>query len=213
MSVLGLGNIPGNTTPTSLQNIFAVFGHIESVRVLSHKNCGFINFDTVESAIKAKDALLSNEMNSQGFSGARVGFAKIPPSAISGAATKLYLDGEEVSMDYETTLLMDATIVWQNELCKILQQLNMDEALAKSFVKNLKISSMYFDSIPAVPELSANNSRKFDSNRLKEMRKRIDSATDGKEESEAVALECMEDIAEICSGKYHCINNIHAYGY
>lgn len=59
---------------------------------------------------------------------------------------------------------------------------------------------MYFDNIPAVPELSAN--RKFDSNRLKEMRKRIDSATDGQEESEAVAAECMEDIAEICSGKY-----------
>lgn len=75
-------------------------------------------------------------MNSHGFSGARVGFAKIPPSPPpTSGTTKLFLDGEEVSMDYETTLLMDATIVWQNELVKILQQFNMEESLAKSLVK------------------------------------------------------------------------------
>lgn len=33
------------------------------------------------------------------------------------------------------------------------------------------------------------------------MRKRMDSATDTQEEAESVALECMDDIAEISSGK------------
>lgn len=61
------------------------------------------------------------------------------------------------------------------------------------------MSSVYFDSIPAVPEL--NTSRQFDATRLRDMRKRADSASKGKEEAEAIALECMEDIAEISSGK------------
>lgn len=64
---------------------------------------------------------------------------------------------------------------------------------------DLKTSSLYFDSIPAVPELGPN--RKFDAVRLREMRKRMDSATDTQEEAESVALECMDDIAEISSGK------------
>lgn len=64
---------------------------------------------------------------------------------------------------------------------------------------DLKVSSVYFDSIPAVPELSAN--RQFDAPRLRDMRKRADSASKGKEEAEAIAQECMQDIAEISSGK------------
>lgn len=64
---------------------------------------------------------------------------------------------------------------------------------------DLKISSVYFDSIPAVPELSAN--RQFDAVRLRDMRKRADSASKGKDEAEAIAQECMQDIAEISSGK------------
>lgn len=69
---------------------------------------------------------------------------------------------------------------------------------------DLKISSVYFDSIPAVPELSPN--RQFDAARLREMRKRADSASKGKEEAEAIAQECMEDIAEISSGKLALLN-------
>ena len=82
---LWLGNIPTSTTVTSLQAIFGVHGKIESVRVLMHKNCGFVNFESIESAIKAKSSLNSKEI----FPGAgpvRIGFAKAPsaPSASVG---------------------------------------------------------------------------------------------------------------------------------
>lgn len=50
-----------------------------------------------------------------------------------------------------------------------------------------------------MPELSAN--RQFDAVRLRDMRKRADSASKGKDEAEAIAQECMQDIAEISSGK------------
>lgn len=80
---LWLGNIPTSTTVTSLQAIFLAFGKIESTRVLVHKNCGFVNFESVESAIQAKSSLNGKEI----FPGAgpvRIGYAKAPSASVSG---------------------------------------------------------------------------------------------------------------------------------
>ncbi|KAI9675335.1 MAG: hypothetical protein M1817_001238 [Caeruleum heppii] len=77
---LWLGSIPSSTTITSLNAIFAKYGKIESARVLTHKNCGFINFELVESAIQAKSMLSGQEI----FPGAgpiRIGYAKVPDSS------------------------------------------------------------------------------------------------------------------------------------
>lgn len=138
--LVGLGNIPGNTTPTSLQGIFTVFGAIESVRVLSHKSCGFINFESVESAVKARDALLSNEISAQGFTGARVGFAKIPPPTTKHQSNAV--DGEDISnasscssSNDQQSVVIDATTAWQNDLCDIMVQFNIHESAASDYVK------------------------------------------------------------------------------
>ncbi|KAI5309086.1 hypothetical protein KEM55_004117, partial [Ascosphaera atra] len=76
---LWIGSIPVSTTITSLDAIFKTFGAIESTRVLTHKNCGFVNFENLESAVTAKRALNGREI----FPGAgpvRIGFAKVPTS-------------------------------------------------------------------------------------------------------------------------------------
>lgn len=67
------------------------------------------------------------------------------------------------------------------------------------FFVDLRTTSFYHDYIPSVPELGAG--RKFDSSRLKEIRKRLDNAEDGAQEAEVIAFECMDEIAEITSGK------------
>ena len=80
---LWLGNIPTSTTVTSLQAIFSIYGKIESTRVLMHKNCGFVNFENVESAIQAKSLLNAKEI----FPGAgpiRIGYAKAPSASVGG---------------------------------------------------------------------------------------------------------------------------------
>ncbi|KAI9845239.1 MAG: hypothetical protein M1837_004994 [Sclerophora amabilis] len=80
---LWLGSIPSSTTVTSLNAIFNVYGKIESARVLTHKNCGFVNFEHVDSAIQAKSLLNGKEI----FPGAgpiRIGFAKAPDGSQSG---------------------------------------------------------------------------------------------------------------------------------
>lgn len=80
---LWLGNIPASSTVTSLNAIFGVYGKIESARVLTHKSCGFVNFEALESAIQAKTLLNGKEI----FPGAgpiRIGYAKAPDGSSAG---------------------------------------------------------------------------------------------------------------------------------
>lgn len=78
--VVGVGNIPANMNPAILRTIFQAFGAIESVRVLSHKNCGFINFDHQEDAVRARKSLQNKEILGPGTGAVRIGFAKVPPN-------------------------------------------------------------------------------------------------------------------------------------
>ena len=84
---LWLGNIPASTTISSLIAIFQAYGPVESARVLTHKNCGFVNFERIESAIQSRNLLNGKEI----FPGAgpvRIGFAKVQgPPGSNGAPT------------------------------------------------------------------------------------------------------------------------------
>jgi protein JSN1 len=80
---LWIGSIPVSTTVSSLEVIFKVYGKIESTRVLTHKNCGFVNFEKIEAAIQAKSLLNGKEI----FPGAgpvRIGYAKVPNPSTNG---------------------------------------------------------------------------------------------------------------------------------
>ncbi|KAI9354075.1 armadillo-type protein [Zopfochytrium polystomum] len=72
---LWIGNIPANTDPADLESIFSVFGSVESARVLSHKNCGFVNFDRLEDAIEAKRTMNGHEIGGVVM---KIGYAKVP---------------------------------------------------------------------------------------------------------------------------------------
>ncbi|EFX00102.1 RNA-binding protein [Grosmannia clavigera kw1407] len=79
-SALWLGSIPTSTTTSTLTEMFKSYGPILSARVLTLKNCGFVNFERVDSAINAKASLNGKEI----FPGAgpvRINFAKPPSSS------------------------------------------------------------------------------------------------------------------------------------
>lgn len=178
--------MPANTTQATLERVFSLFGAIESIRVLSHKNCAFINYDTVESASEARDALLQNDTRVQDLWGVRIGFAKVP--LLNKATTK------QTSND-DTHINM--------ELWTIMKQLGAPENTIE-LVKSLQ-SSSYFESIPPVPEYGVH--RRHDAANLRDIRKRLDATTDIAE-SDAIALDCMDELAEICSGKFKTGVNI-----
>lgn len=67
--------------PAMLRTIFQPFGPIESVRVLSHKNCGFVNFELQQDAVRARKALQNKEILGPGTGAVRIGFAKAPSAS------------------------------------------------------------------------------------------------------------------------------------
>lgn len=56
-SNLYVSNIPSDWNDEKLKSIFTPFGEISSIRVNAEKGCGFVKFNTHDSAMKAIDAL------------------------------------------------------------------------------------------------------------------------------------------------------------
>lgn len=219
---LWLGNIPLSTTVSSLSVIFSPFGAIESCRVLTNKNCGFVNFESVDSAANARSHLNGKEI----FPGAgpvRIGYA-IPPSAAgtpgpnglmpspspdpqmksnggmgqnSAATVQTSNDGPaDPSGTARTLALADI----RNEILAIVAELGAVEEDQKRIAQNLDNAikhNNYEPEIPPVPEPS--HHRLHDAPRLREIRKRIDNNTCSQQEIEDVALNMLDEIAELSS--------------
>lgn len=66
-SNLWVGGVPDTCTPEMLQQAFAKFGAITRVKILTHKNCAFVNFEKLESAQRAR-----NEMNNSMLGGQQI---------------------------------------------------------------------------------------------------------------------------------------------
>ncbi|CEP19852.1 hypothetical protein [Parasitella parasitica] len=188
---LWLGNMPPGISQSVLQKTLSSFGAIESVRVLSHKNCAFINYEKEESAKAARDALIQNDSSVQELWGIRIGFAKVPNNSKSSNAYSKLLSKSSSNED-----LIDGEA--NRELWNILKRLRASDT-AIELVKSLQ-SSSYFESIPPVPEYGSQ--RQHDAAKLREIRKRLDSliSKDDCKAADAIALDCMDEIAEICSG-------------
>ncbi|KAH8920008.1 hypothetical protein BT69DRAFT_1223412, partial [Atractiella rhizophila] len=84
---LWVGSIPSHTTPSELLRIFSPYGPIESARVLTHKNCGFINFERLDDAVCARKALNGREILGSEVGAVRIGFAKVPNKVGPGLYT------------------------------------------------------------------------------------------------------------------------------
>ncbi|GAA6027084.1 hypothetical protein JCM8097_006098 [Rhodosporidiobolus ruineniae] len=80
---LWIGSIPSTTTPNHLLAIFSSFGPIESARVLTHKSCGFVNFERLDDAVAARKALNGREILGAEVGAVRIGYAKVPTKVTS----------------------------------------------------------------------------------------------------------------------------------
>lgn len=219
-SALWLGSIPTSTTTTTLNEMFKRYGPIHFTRVLTHKNCGFVNFERIESAVSAKNELNGKEI----FPGAgpvRINFAK-PPSAAptpghdgtqpspspvpftqgqNGSqlpATATSGDGDAASGLVTPTVppLADMT----GEILEIVKQFGATEEEVLRMSKNLQSAITYdtlVDEIPPIAEPTS--SRVYDAPRLRDIRKRIDNHSLSQAEIESIAHDMLPEIAELSS--------------
>ena len=223
---LWLGNIPTSTTVSSLQAIFAIHGKIDSVRVLMHKNCGFVNFETVESAIKAKAVLNGKEI----FPGAgpvRIGYAKAPTSLGSTPGNNLhsrspdpYINGQnenepsQAPDDIHETRPTNgmhaqgapAALAVPNLPDSKPEMLQMAHEFGASAEDRYSIE----DSIDAAiafqhfehevsPISEPSHARIHDAPKLRDIRKRIDNNAMTQGEIEETAMGMLSEIAELAS--------------
>jgi protein JSN1 len=216
---LWLGNIPSSTTISSLNAIFNPYGPIESTRVLTHKNCGFVNFENLETAIAARNDLNGKEI----FPGApvRIGFAKEPSATATPGHNGLYpspspdphargqAEGlnasasnakvnsirlENANAPPKTPVLPDM----RDDILKIVKDLGAsgeEQARIAAQVDQAIYNDDYVAEIPPVEEPS--HSRVHDAPKLREIRKRIDNGTVSATEIEDIAMKMLPEIAEL----------------
>lgn len=94
---LGVGNIPANINPAILRSLFQSFGSIESIRILSHKNCGFVNFERQEDAVRARKQMQNKEILGPGTGTVRIGFAKAPANNPDEVIQDVVISGNTVT--------------------------------------------------------------------------------------------------------------------
>ncbi|KAI9641521.1 hypothetical protein NHQ30_010333 [Ciborinia camelliae] len=220
-SALWLGSIPSSTTTSTLTEMFKSHGPVQSARVLTHKNCGFVNFERIESAISAKAMMHGKEI----FPGAgpvRINFAKPvspattpgPDGAFPSPSPDPFSQGLDLGENAtdgngalgaisrpETTeppspRLRDI----RNDILNIVTEFGATANDSVKIAQSLQ-SSISYDNwqseIPAIPEPSHN--RLHDAPKLRDIRKRIDNQTWSPAEIEAIAMEMLEEVAELSS--------------
>ena len=224
---LWLGNIPTSTTTSSLEQLFSSHGKIESCRVLMHKNCGFVNFENVESARSAKATMNGSEI----FPGAgpvKIGYAKAPSASAGGTpgnhfqsrSPDPYSQGQTENQGSQDGLDVNGAnhvngVNAQNssaalEIPKLAdvrpEMLKMANEFGASAEDRYSIEDMidnaikfqsFKDEVDPVGEPS--HTRVHDAPKLRDIRKRIDNNGMTPEEIEQIAIDMLPEVAELAS--------------
>lgn len=220
---LWLGSIPSSTTVSTLTEMFKSHGPIISARVLTHKNCGFVNFERLESAISAR-AMMNGKEIFPGAGPVRINFAKPPspggtPSADNGAfpspspdpfakgheqgANGLTPNGNSpgvISRPGTAALKMATLADMELEILDIVSEFgatNDDKVKISHSLHSAITYNQFQTEIPPIQEPAHN--RIHDAPKLRDIRKRIDNQSVSPAEIEGTAADMLPEIAELSS--------------
>ncbi|KAI1432050.1 hypothetical protein GGR50DRAFT_689247 [Xylaria sp. CBS 124048] len=222
-SALWLGSIPTSTTTSTLTEMFKSYGPILSARVLTHKNCGFVNFERADSAIAAKAGMNGKEI----FPGAgpiRINFAKPPSasntpghdSAFPSPSPDPFAKNQDASGATTTGATADSSSSIVNTpaaalVIPPLRDMTSDILqIVRSFgatdedtyrishsLQNAIQFTTFVDEIPPIREPT--HTRVHDAPKLRDIRKRIDNQSLSQAEIENIAVDMLPEIAELSS--------------
>ncbi|WVQ83925.1 hypothetical protein IAT38_006069 [Cryptococcus sp. DSM 104549] len=244
---LWIGSIPSTTSAATLLQIFSPFGPVESSRVLQNKCCGFVNFERLDSAVSARNALNGRDILGSDVGAIRIGFARVPtrsptmqpggtladspshsPSklgklgdalnSVNGAAavsTEQQLSVEGGGLEnYRSPLVLDlvkqgvhtevlekglagenGVVTDQQMIMQVLSTNPAEDGDIKAAAES-RPPMTYYTSIPPPNDRQG---RRFDSGRLKEVRKKLDAGQCRQDEIDEITGELMDECAELSS--------------
>ncbi|SPO49373.1 related to JSN1 - RNA-binding protein (pumilio family) [Moesziomyces antarcticus] len=218
---LWIGSIPPTTSSDVLVSVFAPFGSIESVRVLSSKSCAFINFERTEDAMTARKLLNGRDVLGPEVGAVKIGFAKVPPKPSEGYFAALDPGSAEfqAAMDMlasmsaagppppqDAQMAMGQADYRANAGYDLTARQHLQPGLVGShgLSRNQSTESSrggaamtYYTRIPPVQELPLG--KRFDNNRLKEVRKRLETAHCQAGDADAIARDYLSCIVDLSS--------------
>ncbi|KAI9204361.1 uncharacterized protein BJ171DRAFT_474986 [Polychytrium aggregatum] len=220
---LWIGNISPSTDPAELEALFTQYGPIESARVLTHKNCGFVNFERVEDAVEARKRMNGKEIG--GFV-VRIGFAKVPgrgdsvntssPESSPGHGNFATLprretqDSHDADSSHRSQPINPVPIPPSYGYSSRPQSEHSGSPVHSDYTQQQASSyrsepqstpvvyrdGQYESVIPPLPE--ANPNRRVDQNRLRELRKKLESSISS-QEVEAIYAEVLDEASELAT--------------
>lgn len=217
---LWLGNIPSSTTVSSLNVIFGQFGAIEFARVLTHKSCGFVNFENIQSAVTAKAQCNGKEIF-PGCGPIRIGFAKEQSASNTPGANGMYPSpspdpfvakgstapgtigqaGSNINAETAAAALVTPDLLQlREEVSAIVSQFGASTEEQSRIDDNLEKAINFGDYSVEVPPIGEpSHNRVHDAPRLRDIRKRIDNNSCTPLEIEGIAVDMLPEIAELSS--------------
>ena len=224
---LWLGSIPSSTTKSTLEQIFEPYGKIDSSRVLVQKNCGFVNFESLESATSARVHLNGKEI----FPGAgpcKIGYAKeqhstngtpgnngvhpsrSPDSHANSQRSRDPQNSNRVNgmgqangvhaQSAEAALQVPSLRDLRDEMLQIVPEFGASNDDCQRIAASIDVAISFThleNEIPPVPE--ASHTRIHDAPKLREIRKRIDNNAITLAELEDTAMQMLPEIAELAA--------------
>ncbi|KAI9353565.1 armadillo-type protein [Obelidium mucronatum] len=183
-----IGNIPQSIGSADLEKMFTAFGPVESCRVLTHKSCGFVNFESLQDAMRAQHAMNGQEIHGMAI---KVGFAKVPSKAELSVNT---MGGASLANSFPQSN-MSPQKTGRPGLSGNLG--GVDGFLGDDSIDGRDSSESYAVSLIALPEPDVN--RLVDQSRLREMRKRLENPTTDYDEVMSIFAECYDEAVELCT--------------
>ncbi|KAJ3209101.1 hypothetical protein HDU82_001403 [Entophlyctis luteolus] len=198
-----VGNIPAPLLSTAsngvaeLEHMFSAFGPVESCRVLTHKSCGFVNFENLADAMAAQEAMNGYEIMGVPI---KVGFAKVPSKvdgvAVVGGSTSVGMSVVDRTLSTKFSGNSGSRTGSVSSMGQLLDTLAItDESL--NTTENSNDSDNYAPSLIALPESSIH--RKVDQSQLREMRKWLENPLLDLKDVVMIFNECFDDAVELCT--------------
>lgn len=196
-------NLPLTASNSCLTALFSKFGLVESIWILADKKYGFVNYNTLESAIQAKASLDGKEL----FPGndlIRVEYIKIQKNPMNMEISNFYPFRNKSVESKSEYLSLSSLSSRPGDLKSIVMEIAKSYAATQEEIDKIwtDIQSIgklrnYASGIPPIPEPSPN--RQFYGSKLKEIRKKFDNGGYTQKEIEEMANDMIDEVSELSS--------------